>query len=383
MPQDSTGFKKIHWIPPANPDPAYPFAYKFILIRSIDELIQALMHETDVMSFDTETTGLDHEAIDFVGYSFCMDGRTAYYVPVNHNTFGLGEKAVELIYNKMRLTKKVYMFNMRYDIRVMEYYGFQDYLRKIEQCPEENRAKLYKQLCDKQFIKYDMSEINVHDVQVYVWLVDTSVKLPSLKSSEDHYLGWRGASFEETVGEATNFYYLTPEEAYVYAATDALGTFLIGEKLKGFYDDAATSGQLDILSLQPLARLEKELTVMDMDRLKDYSVELDKKIKACQEYCWKVAGWNFNLGSKKDQTQVFKELNINTGIKTATGKMSTSKDALAEAAKKLKDDDPLKKFMINLTDYASLTHQKSTYVDNFIEEASSSKVHPRKTKIWI
>ena len=51
--------------------------------------------------FDTETTGLNQEEIFMVGYSFCMDGKNAYYVPVNHYTGGLGDEAIDLIYNKM------------------------------------------------------------------------------------------------------------------------------------------------------------------------------------------------------------------------------------------------------------------------------------------
>ena len=75
------------WVPKAAPDMNYPFAYETKCIKSIEELKQVLSIPTDYMSFDTETTGLSPEENFIVGYSLCLDGKVAYYVPVNHYTF--------------------------------------------------------------------------------------------------------------------------------------------------------------------------------------------------------------------------------------------------------------------------------------------------------
>lgn len=416
------------WVPKADPSDLFPFAYDLKLITTIEELKQILSQPTDYMGFDTETTGLNQEEIDLVGYSFCLDGKTAYYVPVWHFNFGLGEEAVELIYEKMCNTKVVAMFNMRYDVRVLEYRGYTTLFKEIEEkdyteeleglrqkyrelnkmCPynttEDLREAHKLELSNRPYIKYNMAKVNTYDVQAVVYLVDTNVKYPSLKNSEEWYLGWRGASFEETVKAASNelavtmkkdtktgeqvikdlnFFYLTPEEAYKYAAVDALGTYLLGVKLKPFYDEAKTSGQLDIKCLQPLERFENELTLIDTERLGKYSVKLDKKIKEIQNRCWTAAGREFNLGSSKDCNEVLKSLNIHTGVVTKRGEMSTSKEAIQSSLEILKSknpDDPAIQFLQDLTDYGGCTKQKSSYIDNIIEMAESNKHHKNRLR---
>lgn len=416
------------WVPKAEPDMNYPFAYETKCIKSIEELKEILAPHHDYMGFDTETTGLNAEENFIVGYSFCLDGKTAYYVPVNHYTFGLGEEALDIIYEKMCDTTAVAMFNMRFDVRMTEYHGYIDKFDKIMRmtsedlenyyiklqnlyaqnnlkCPEmtteEVRELLKKDLSYRQFMKYDMSKVNVYDVQAVVYLVDTNVKYPSLKESEEWYLGWRGDSFEQTVMKAAdpravtikedkktnkkvikdmNFYYLTPEEAYNYAAIDALGTYLLGMKLKPFFNEAKISGILDIQCLQPLERFENDLTLIDVARLKSYGAKLDKKIKEVQSRCWATAGKEFNLGSTKEINSVLKELNIHTGVKTKNGQMSTSKEAIQQCLTKLPEGDPARQFLMDLTAYGTYTKQKSSYIDNIIEMAENNTHHRNRLR---
>ena len=150
------------WVPKAPVDPNFPSAYTLKCIRSIDELKEVLAFNTKALAFDTETTGLNAEEIDIVGYSFCMDGKTAYYVPVWHFNFGLGEEALDLIYEKMCNTDTVMMFNMRYDTRVMEYHGFTTLFKEIIESDksEEEKEKDKLKLAKRPFIKYDMSKVH-------------------------------------------------------------------------------------------------------------------------------------------------------------------------------------------------------------------------------
>lgn len=390
------------WVPKAPVDPNFPSAYTLKCIRSIDELKEVLAFNTKVLAFDTETTGLNAEEIDIVGYSFCMDGKTAYYVPVWHFNFGLGEEALDLIYEKMCNTDTVMMFNMRYDTRVMEYHGFTTLFKEIIESDksEEEKEKDKLKLAKRPFIKYDMSKVHTWDVQAVVYLADTNIKFPSLKASEEWYLGWRGASFEQTVSKAENpnavtmkkdkegnmvikdmnFFYLTPDEAYEYAAIDALGTYLLGFKVKPFFDEARASGILDTMSLMPLTRFENELTLIDVDKLKKYSNIYARKIADVQNRCWTTAGRQFNLGSSKETNEVLKSLNISTGVYTKRGSMSTSKDAIQQCLKQLPDNDPNRQFLEDLTNYGTYLKQKSSYVDNIIEAAENNKFHKNRLR---
>ena len=365
MAQNSEHY--VCYIPKAKPSDLYPLAYNFKLVGSIEDLSQILSLPTSYMSFDTETTGLNPEKNFIVGYSFCLDGKDAYYVPVRHSTGGLGEQALDLIYEKMCNTSIVAMFNMRFDVRMMEYHGFID-------SPLSNEEKLMK-----QFFKYDMSKVNVLDVQAMVYLADTNIKYPSLKSSEEYYLGWRGSSFEETLGEQTNFYYLTPEESYEYASTDALGTYLLGIKLRPFMEEAKTSGQLDVQCLQPLMRFENETTLIDVDKLKKYSEDLSNEIASVQKRCYDFAGYSFNLGSPKDKNLVLERLGIYTGERTKRGEMKTGKENIDATLKTLDKGTNEYQFLSDLSKYATLTKQKSSYIDNVIEMCNN-EFHPNRLR---
>lgn len=407
------------WILPAQPSPLYPLAYNFVLVNSIDELKNILKTPFTEISFDTETTGLDLDEAFLVGYSFCFDGKTAYYVPVDHAEYevlseitkeeyislkeqgqtsikesekkyyiinqvikpGLGSEAVFLFYKRVLLCKNVFMFNARFDIKVFEKYGFVQ-----NNVPYETR---YEMLNDG----IDMSKVNFLDVQVLVFLADTNVPYPSLKKSEEYFLGWRGASFEETLGDVENFYYLKPEEAYVYAATDALGTFLLAKELMPIYlesfkhtrykntfnnDIPYVSSYLDNKFLYPLMIMEEELVNMDVDKLKSYSEYYQSEIDRIEDEAFSICGQAFNMGSPKQKSEMFKLLGITTYNLDGSvainkrGELKSDKTSINNTLSKYTLTDNQRKFMQDILDYASLSKQKGTYTDNFIEMCSKS-----------
>ena len=407
------------WILPAQPSPLYPLAYNFVLVNSIDELKTILKTPFTEISFDTETTGLDLDEAFLVGYSFCFDGRTAYYVPVDHAEYevlseitkeeyitlkeqgqtnikefekkyyiinqvikpGLGSEAVFLFYKRILLCKNVFMFNARFDIKVFEKYGFVQ-----NNVPYETR---YEMLNDG----IDMSKVNFLDVQVLVFLADTNVPYPSLKKSEEYFLGWRGASFEETLGDVENFYYLKPEEAYVYAATDALGTLLLAKELMPVYyesyehtryqntfnnDVPYVSSYLDNKFLYPLMIMEEELVNIDVDKLKSYSEYYQNEIDRVEDEAFSICGQAFNMGSPKQKSEMFKLLGITTYNPDGSvavnkrGELKSDKTSINNTLSKYSLTDNQRKFMQDILDYASLSKQKGTYTDNFIEMCSKS-----------
>lgn len=382
MPEGKAKFNYKSWIDPVPESKDFPEKYNFHLVESIEELKNVLSAKTATMGFDTETTGLNHEDIFMVGYSFCMNGKDAYYVPVKHEKGGLGDEAIDIIYDKMCNTPIVFMFNMRYDVRVMEWHTFKESIEKIDSAniSEEQKLLLKEQLLKRQVMsKYDMTKVNTIDVQAIIFDIDTNNKYPALKKSEKYFLGWAGDTFEQTLNGAENFYYLDPKDAYFYAATDALGTQLLGLKLIPFLKQAKKSGELDVKCLMPLSRFECELTRIDVDKLKNYSVDLTEQIEACQHRCWETAGEEFNLGSPVDNNRVLTKLNIHTGVTTTRG-MSTSKAAIEGCLQTLSKDDPARQLLKDLVDYASLSKQRSSYVDNVIEMCKAAKNHPNRLR---
>ena len=373
------GYK--HFIMKAQPSDLYPYAYNLKLIESIEELKQVLSVPTRFIGFDTETNGLSPERNHIVGYSFCMDGKNAYYVAVNHKVgnSNLGVEALDLIYNKMVSVSNceipeykdqlhgVLMFNMRFDCRMMEYYGF-----------EEDPLPL-SQRWDKLHYRYDMTKCNVIDIQALVFLADTNKKYPSLKWSEEWFLGWRGASFEDTLGAAENFEFLDPKDCYIYAATDALGTYLLLPKVIPFYQEAKTSGQLDNAFLMPLMRMEEETIQIDVDMLKSYSKDIDNDIDRVQNETWAIAGFPFNMGSPKEKSQVLDRAGISTGERNSRGEWKTGEWEINETLKNMDPSDVNYKLLSNLVEFSHLRKQKTSYVDNIIEMCNH-EFHPNRLR---
>ena len=94
------------WIKPAQPSTLYPFAYNFILVNSIEQLRDILSQNFNVVAFDTETTGLNLDEAKLVGYSFCFNGKDAYYVPVDH-----AEYETDTVVNKTEISQEEYLKN--------------------------------------------------------------------------------------------------------------------------------------------------------------------------------------------------------------------------------------------------------------------------------
>ena len=369
------------WIQQAPISNLYPFAYSFVLIKSIEELKKVLYQNYSVIAFDTETTGLNVDEAKLVGYSFCYDGKNAYYVPVNHAPYldengiehddSLGEEALEILYNSFKIPKYILTFNQRYDIRIIERYDSVD------------------NYTDERFEhKYDMSVYfdKLIDVQAIIFDADTNMAYPNLKGSEERYLGWRGASFKDTLGDNESFYYLKPSECYTYAATDALGTYLLGEKMwyyyiepsqhtrypKELYPNLLNSGELDTKFLYPLMLMEDEFTKIDVDLMKSYSDYYEKEINKTKDTINRIAGRPINALSPKQKSEVFKELGIviyeydGTIALNKRGEMKSDKEHLQLAIDKLSENDNKRIFMESLIKLANLSKQKGTYADNFV-----------------
>ena len=55
------------------------------VITSVVELAAICKENYGVtLAVDTETTGLDFDVLEIVGFSFCFDADVAYYVPISH-----------------------------------------------------------------------------------------------------------------------------------------------------------------------------------------------------------------------------------------------------------------------------------------------------------
>lgn len=332
--------------------------FNFVLVESMEDLKSIFKDKKDYyMAFDTETTGLDFEEIDLVGYSFCLDGKTAYYVPVYHFQYegNLGEESVKFIYERMCEAKKVFMYNMRYDARIMEYYGY-----------KENKADLDKRRW--MYAKFDMSKVDYYDVSVPVWLADTNQKYPSLKWSSLHFLGIEQLHFDEVIENAGSFFYLNPsenEDTVFYAAADALCTFLLATATVKYFTEAKHSAKFDNLMLYPLLHYENERIWLDGDVLKNLYIIATDRVDKMERDVYDMIGGQINLNSPVQVAQAFERLGIDTGERTSKGTMSVGIKILADLPKEYVEKFPALKSYINYKKTAKLI---SSYIKPLLKE---------------
>lgn len=332
--------------------------FNFVLVESMEDLESIFKDKEDYyMAFDTETTGLDFEEIDLVGYSFCLDGKTAYYVPVYHFQYegNLGEESVKFIYERMCEAKKVFMYNMRYDARIMEYYGY-----------KENKADLDKRRW--MYAKFDMSKVDYYDVSVPVWLADTNQKYPSLKWSSLHFLGIEQLHFDEVIENAGSFFYLNPSEnqdTVFYAAADALCTFLLATATVKYFTEAKHSAKFDNLMLYPLLHYENERIWLDGDVLKNLYIIATDRVDKMERDVYAMIGGQINLNSPVQVAQAFERLGIDTGERTSKGTMSVGIKILADLPKEYVEKFPALKSYINYKKTAKLI---SSYIKPLLKE---------------
>lgn len=95
---------------------------------------------------------------------------------------------------------------------------------------------------------------------------------------------------------------------------------------------------------------------VDGDSLVAFSKTITEDLAELSKKIFAIAGREFNIGSPKQVGEVFGELNIDTGKKTATGQISTSHDVLVELAQTYE----IAQLVI---DYREMDKLKATYAD--------------------
>ncbi len=178
----------------------------------------------------------------------------------------------------------------------------------------------------------------------------------------------REAAGIENVGEPANG--LSPSQWETAAAADltartakVLRQRILEKKLETIYSEME-------LPLAPLLfRMEQVGLKVDRATLSDLSNFLGLELKKLTVRIYELAGREFNIGSPKQVGEVLSELDMTSGRKTSTGRISTSKAVLEELAQTFE----LPKLII---DYRELDKLKSVYTDALPHQiAADGRIH--------
>ncbi|MCX7150440.1 MAG: DNA polymerase I, partial [Rhodocyclales bacterium] len=325
-------------IPSEEPDRS---GYECIIEPSQLDTWLASLDAAELVSLDTETTGLDPMLAQLVGISFAIaDGETlkAAYLPLGHNYAGAPTQL-----------------------------PFAETLARLKPWLESARhAKL------GQHLKYDRHIFANHGVRLAGIVEDTLLQSYVLESDKAHDLGSLAArhcglatiSYDAITGKGAqriSFAQVDVAHAAEYAAEDADVTLRVHQvlrpqlaaepELESLYRD------LELPVAEVLFRIERNGVLIDAATLVQQSDELGRKIMVLEAEAQQLAGQPFNLNSPKQLAEIlFNQQGLPVVKKTPSGGPSTDEEVL----EKLAEDYPLPK---KILEHRSLAKLKNTYTD--------------------
>lgn len=322
-----------------------PHVYYLIEGTDASAALAIDLAKAKIISFDTETTGIDATQADLVGISFSIKESEGYYIPVSKNR----DEAQSIV----------------------------NIFKPILENPDIIKVG--------QNIKYDMIILKNYDVQVRGMLFDTMLAHyliePELRHNMNYMaetlLNYAPISIETLIGKGTkqgSMRDVPLDKIKEYAAEDADITL----QLKNVLEPKLKSDDLEKLfyemetPLVPvLAAMEFEGIKIDASFLEEYSKVLTTKIINLEEKIIEKAGTPFNIGSPKQVGEIlFDKLKIPyKGKKTKSGQYSTDEDVMSELAK----DYPI---AADILAHRGLSKLKSTYVD-----ALPKMINPRTGRV--
>jgi DNA polymerase I len=295
-------------------------------------LADALKMESEYC-FDSETTSLTTLDAEIVGLSFAIKPFHAFYVPLPENK----EEAQKILEEFRPVfedeSKTMIGQNIKYDYQVLLNYGIRI------------RNKMFDTMVAHFLIMPDMR----HNMDVL----------------SETYLKYSPVSIETLIGKKgkgqISMRAVEINKIKDYAAEDADVTL----QLKSAFHPKLKENELESLFhdvevplINVLANIEREGINLDVNALREFSVQLQNDITLVEKEIQDLAGTKFNVSSPKQVGEIlFEYLKIiDKPKKTKTGQYATGEDVLA----KLENSHPI---VSRILDYRELVKLKNTYVD--------------------
>lgn len=310
------------------------------------EIIQLLLTK-EILSLDTETSGMDPMDCDLVGMSFSYEENQAYYIPIPPNL----EEALKIV-NEFRpvfeneKSLKVGQ-NMKFDLLVLQNYGI------------EVKGKFF-------------------DTMVAHYVIQ-----PELRHGMDYlaeiYLNYKTIHIDELIGpkgkNQKSMRDLEPKDIFNYACEDADITL----KLKNILEQELKKSdaeklfyEIEMPLVPVLARIERNGVRIDTEALKQSSIHFTERMQELEQEIYQLAGEEFNIASPKQVGEIlFDKLQIGDKRikKTKTGQYVTSEDTLEKLRGK-------HEIIAKILEHRGIKKLLGTYID-----ALPLLINPRTGKI--
>ncbi|MDR0427105.1 MAG: DNA polymerase I [Dysgonamonadaceae bacterium] len=286
-----------------------------------------------LLSFDTETTGMDPLLAELVGMSFSLEEGEAYFLPISKNQ----EEAKKTVafFKEVLEDKEILKIgqNIKYDINVLKKYG----------------VRVAGPMFDTLIAHYLMNPEYRHNLN---YLAET-------------YLNYQTIHIEELIGNKGKSQLTmrnVPIDKLVdYACEDADITL----KLKNIFEESIEKEnfsdlfyQIEMPLVPVLADMEEAGVKLDTTALKESSIVLTDYLRKIESETFQLSGKEFNISSPKMVGEIlFDRLKIvEKSRKTKSGQYTTSEDVLEG----LRSKHPV---VGKILEYRKVKKLLSTYID--------------------
>lgn len=317
---------------------------KFILIDDDEKLqnIKNLIKPDSIIAFDTETNSLDAKTTLIVGFSFCFDESTSYYVPINHHYLGVGTQVSKQV-------AKDFLIFLNGHRLVFQNYKFDSVV---------------------VLSKFDLKLNIFSDTMILAWLLDSSSQV-GLDFLSKKYFYHDMIGFNDVVKKGETFASLDLNKACEYAAEDAWMTYKLYFKLVELLNVSdpnllLLASDMEFRFIEVILEMEINGIKIDIEYLKKIQLTNQEQLDILTNQIYSLCGSKFNINSTKQLgTILFEQLKLPADKKTKTG-YSTDEQAL-QAISHTHEVIP------KLLDYRELFKLKSTYIEPLLEYAQNDK----------
>jgi DNA polymerase-1 len=266
--------------PARAPRPHVPRHYEIVQDEAALARWIAAIERAELVSFDTETTGVDQMQAKIVGLSFAVDAGCACYVPLTHRYAGVPAQ-LDADATLARLAKwyadpakKKVGQNVKYDEHVLANHGI----------------ALAGVAHDTLLESYVIESHKPHDMDNLAW----------------RWLDVKTLGYDDVTGKGANrieFDQVAIERAAEYACEDADVTLQVHRVLHPRIEEdeklARIYSTIEVPVREVLFRMERNGVLIDSRLLADQGRALAERVLALEQRAYALAGQPFNLGSPK------------------------------------------------------------------------------------
>ena len=350
-----------------------------VTLDQLKDLVNTLATQ-EIISFDTETDGLEREAM-LCGLSFSWKPKQGVYVPVrspqskDHLDTDTVLSALKPILENPTLPKCGH--NLKFDAGILIRNGV-----KLQGAAFD--TLLASQLVDARTPSHNLDTLALLHLQHKMISFEELTTGPDDATPTDEAMDL-GELFEVEAEQRKTIDEVPLEQATIYAAEDADIALRLYHFLTPKLDEMGiTALARDIESpLAPiLAEMEYNGIVCDKEELKRQSIVISELVDARQKEIHEIVGYPCNIDSPRQLAQVlFDELGFKPVKRTRGGKVSTDVTVLEALSLREDINDPKTSVPRLIIEYRQFRKLQSTYLAQ-LQNAVDSKTQRIHTHLY-